>query len=277
MHSYDEVMKECQELGRNGAEFETIGLSRYGNRIPLVAIGDGDTRVMVVCRQHGPETTSTEAMLEYMNEIGGLPIRKKVKLFIIPVVNPDGAKNYERLCRKNKTRLFTSYAARSNHPYIGDINRDHKKRKTTEAQAIYNTVKRVQPKLIIDLHNFYSAYRYLILQKTLYDFCPACSQHPKIKPKTRRICYDLCEVSIEAVKQAGGKPAKINGLWPGLNGRLTSTNEAILETYYSLYHDIPAITLEVLGGFNLCSKRVGVGARLHKIAVHAVLDAFVSM
>ena len=186
MHSYDEVMKECQKLGRSGAEFETIGLSRHGNKIPLVTIGDGDTPVMIVCRQHGPEPTSTEAMLEFMNEIGNLQVGKRVKLFVIPVANPDGAKNYEYLCRRNRVRLFTSYAARSNHPYIGDINRDHKKRKTTEAQAIYNTVKRVQPKLIIDLHNFYPAYRYFIFQRALYEFCPACPYTPKSNPKPKR-------------------------------------------------------------------------------------------
>lgn len=130
MRSYDEVVKECEKLGRSGAEVETIGLSKYRNRILLVAVGNGDTPVLIVCRQHGNEPTATEAMLEYMNEIKRQPVGEKVRLFVIPVANPDGAKIYEHLCRKNKTNLLTSYAARSNSPYMGDINRDHKKRKT---------------------------------------------------------------------------------------------------------------------------------------------------
>jgi hypothetical protein len=276
MHSYDEVVKECTKLGRSN-EVETIGLSKYGNKILLVSVGNGDKPVLVVCRQHGNEPTATEAMLEYMEEIEKQPIGDKIRLFVIPVANPDGAKIYEYLCKNNRTSLLTSYAARSGRPYLGDINRDHKKRKTPEAQAIFNTVKRVQPKLILDLHNFFPAYRYFIFQNTLYNFCPACSLHAKIKPEIRRIYYQLCKVSIEAVKQAGGNPAKINGLWPGLDGRLTAVNEKILETYYPLYYDIPALTLEALGGFNMCSKRINVGKRLHKAAVHAILEAFASM
>jgi hypothetical protein len=277
MRSYDEVVNECEKLERNGAEVETIGLSKHGNQILLVAVGNGDTTVLIVCRQHGNEPTATEAMLEYIKEMKGQPIEEKVRLYIIPVANPDGAKIYEHLCRKNKTNLLTSYAARSSRPYLGDINRDHKKRKTPEAQTIFNTVERIQPKLILDLHNFFPAYRYFIFQKTLYNFCPACSLHAKIKPEIRRICYELCKVSINAVKQAGGNPAKINGLWPGLDGRLTTVNEKILETYYPLYHEIPALTLEALGGFNLCNRRINVGKRLHKVAVHAILEAFASM
>ena len=277
VHSYDEVMAECRQLSKSGAHFETIGLSRYGNKIPMVTMGSGETPVMVVCRQHGPEPTSTEAMLEYMHEFPALPINELVKLLVIPVANPDGAKNYEHLCRKGEIRLFTSYAARSNRPYVGDINRDHKKQRTTEAQAIFKTVKRLQPKLMIDLHNFYPAYRYFIFQKTLYNFCPACSLHPKIKPETHKICYKMAKASIEAVRKAGGNPAKINGLWPGIDGLLTQLNETILQTYYPLYLDIPAVTLEALGGFNLCNRRIDVSARLHKAAVHGVLDAFVSM
>jgi len=277
MHSYDEVVEECAKLERSGAIVEAIGLSKHGNKILLVTVGDGNKPVLVVCRQHGNEPTATEAMLEYVKEINTRFIGDKIRLYVIPVANPDGAKIYEHLCRNNKTSLLTSYAARSNRPYIGDINRDHKKRKTLEAQAIFNMVQHVQPKLILDLHNFFPAYRYFIFQKTLYNFCPACSLHTKIKPEIRKIHIQLCKVSIEAVKQAGGSPAKINGLWPGLDGRLTTVNENILETYYPLYCDIPALTLEALGGFNMCSERLSVGKRLHKVAVHAMLEAFASM
>lgn len=277
MLSYVEVAKECTKLEKSGAEVETIGFSKHGNRILLVTVGGGDKRVLVVCRQHGNEPTATEAMLEYMKEIKNQPIEEKVKLFVIPVANPDGAKIYEHLCRNNQTNLLTSYAARSNRPFVGDINRDHKKRRTPEAQVVFNAVKHVQPKLIADLHNFFPAYRYFIFQRPLYDFCPAVSLHPKIKDKIRRICYELSKVSIEVVKQAGGSPANVNGLWPGLNGRLTTVNENILETYYPLYHDIPALTLEALGGFNLCSTRLSLGKNLHKVAIHAILEAFAFM
>ena len=276
MHSYEEVVKECLKLERDGAKVETIGLSKHGNKIPLVTVGAGAKRVLIVCRQHGNEPTSTEAMLEYMKEMLARKNKEKIKLFVIPVANPDGAKIFEHLCRKNKTSLLTSYAARSNRPYLGDINRDHKKRKTPEAQAIFNTVKHVQPHLILDLHNFFPAYRYVAFQRAFHDFCPLYSMHPKIKPEIKKVCYELCKVSIEAVRQAGGKPMKINGL-QSIDMKLIARHEGILEAYYPLYLDIPSITLEVLGGFNLCSRRIGMGKKLHKAAVDAILEAFASM
>lgn len=282
MRTYQETVKECLKLQKKGAEVEEIGLSRYGNKILMTTTGKGDKPVLIVCRQHGNEPTSTEAMLEYTKEVINPPtkeyrlIKEKTKLHIIPIANPDGAKTFEHLCRNNKTSLLTSYAARSNRLYRGDINRDHKKRKTTEAQAIFNTIKRVQPHLIIDLHNFFPAYRYFILQKIPHDFCPAFSTHPKINPETQKTCHKFCTTAIEATKKAGGNPAKINGLWPGIDGRLLMINEGIIETYYPLYHNIPALTLESLGGFNMCSRGIEKGKKLHKTAVHAILKAFVS-
>jgi len=283
MHSYKETIKDCLKLRKKGAKLETIGLSKHGNKIILVSLGNGDKRVLIVCRQHGNEPTSTEAMLEYMKEIMAPPtekhrlIKEKTKLFIVPIANPDGAKIFEQLCKNNKTSLLTSYAARSNRLYRGDINRDHKKRKTSEAQAIFNTIKRVQPHLILDLHNFFPAYRYTILQKALYDFCPAFSTNAKIKPEIQKLCHKLCKTSIEAVRNAGGKPSKINGLWTGIDGRMLTVKEGVIETYYPLYHGIPALTFETLGGFNLCSRGIERGKKLHKAAVHAVLESFLQM
>lgn len=277
MHSYEQVVKECAELKRNGTRIETIGLSKHGNKILSITVGNGDKTVLVVCRQHGNEPTSTEAMLQYVKEFRTHNLSNKIRLHVIPVANPDGARTYEHLCRHGKTNLLTSYAARSNRTYVGDINRDHKKRKTAEAQAIFNAIRRTHPKLIIDLHNFFPAYRYFTLQKTRHNFCPAVSLHRKIKFEIRRVCIALCKVSIAAVGEVGGSPAKINGLWPGVDGRLTTVNENILETYYPLYEGIPALTFEALGGFDLCSKGLSMGTMLHKVAVNRVLTAFASM
>jgi hypothetical protein len=276
MHTYEEVVKECLKLQKDGAEVETIGLSKHGNKIPLVTVGVGTKRVLIVCRQHGNEPTSTEAMLEFMEEMLTRK-SKEVRLSTIPVANPDGARIFEYLCRKNKTSLLASYAARSNRPYLGDINRDHKKRKTIEAQAIFNTIKHLKPHLILDLHNFFPANRYFTFQKAVHDFCPAYSRHAKIKTEVRRTCYGLCKVSLEAVRRAGGNPAKINGLWVRVDERLLTVNESILETYYPLHFDIPSVTLEALGGFNLCSRKINLGKKLHKVAVDAILEAFVSI
>jgi hypothetical protein len=49
MRSYDEVVKEYEKL-RRSAEVETMGLSKYGNGILMVTVGNGDTSVLIVCR-----------------------------------------------------------------------------------------------------------------------------------------------------------------------------------------------------------------------------------
>ncbi|MDH5447844.1 MAG: hypothetical protein OEX01_02425 [Candidatus Bathyarchaeota archaeon] len=49
-------------------------------------------------------------------------------------------------------------------------------------------------------------------------------------------------------------------------------NENVLDTHYSLNYDIPSVTFEAAGGFNLCSSALERGKRLHKASVSSVIE-----
>lgn len=273
LHSYGELVDYLGHLRNLGAKISLIGKSGLGREIHLVTVGKGGKRVLIVCRQHGNEPTSTEAMMEYAEEsFNEEDLMEKVTISIILMANPDGAELYRKICRKGKTSILSSYVARSVKPYRGDMNRDHKKRKFPEAKVIGKAVEETEPNLILDLHNFFPNYEYTILRRPTYDFCPAISTNPKIKPETMRISYKICKIAIEAVKRAGGNPAEVNGLWPSFYGRLLMPSEKVLDTYYPLNYDIPSATFEAVGGFNLCSGKIEKGKRLHKASTSAVIE-----
>ncbi len=277
IRSCKEVIEECLRLKELGAKVSTVGKSRFGRKIVLITIGKGEKRALIVCRQHGNEPTSTEAMLDYsrdmLTEYGYSDLIKKVELSILPMANPDGAELYAHICRHGTASLLTSYAARSNRPYIGDINRDHKKRKTSEARAIWSTIKETEPHVLLDLHNFFPTYEYFIFRRPVHNFCPLCPTHPEIKSDVLRRCFRICVIARNAVKNVGGNPAEINSLWPGIHGRLTMSKKSTLETCCAITLQIPSIAFESLGGFNLCLKQLNEGKEMHSVAVNAVIKA----
>jgi len=273
LHSYDELVDYLGYLQNLGAKISVIGKSGLGRDIHLLTVGKGDKRALIMCRQHGNEPTSTETMMEYAEELFSKEdLMETVRVSIILMANPDGAELYSKICERGKTSVLSSYMARSVKPYRGDMNRDHKKRKFPEAKAIAKAVEEAKPNLILDLHNFFPNYEYTILRRPVHDFCSAISTNPKIKPKTMRISYRICKIAIEAVRRAGGNPAEVNGLWPSFYGRLLMPSEKVLDTYYSLNCDIPSATFEAVGGFNLCSRKMQMGKRLHKASTSAVIE-----
>jgi hypothetical protein len=272
LRSYSQTIEELELLKSLGAKLSSTGKSRLDREILAATIGKGDRRALIVCRQHGNEPTSTEAMMEYAEELlGKEDLMEKVRVSIIPMANPDGAELYRRICEDGRTSMLTSYVARSVKPYRGDMNRDHKKKRSSEAKAIAKAVEETRPDVLLDLHNFFQNYEYLILKKPVHDFCPAISTNPKIKPEITRKSLEICKTAIDAVRKIGGNPAGINGLWPSIHGRLLMPNEKVLDTYYSLNLDIPSATFEAVGGFSLCSKRIEKGKRLHKVSTSAAI------
>lgn len=275
--SYREVVNEALSLEKLGARISFLGKSLLGREIMLLSVGEGGKRLLIVCRQHGNEPTSTEAMLEYAREMlterKYRDIIKKVTVSVVPLANPDGAELYHFLCRKGKPSLLVSYMARTRKPYRGDINRDHRKKKSAEARAVEKAVKEVSPHIILDLHNFYPKYEYMILRRPVHNFCCAISTNSKIDGEVSKKNYKICILAMKAVENVSGKPAKINGFWPGFYGRLLMPREDVLDTYYAVHFKIPSVTFEAVGGFYLCSERLWEGKLLHKVAVDAVVKA----
>jgi len=100
-------------------------------------------RVLVLCRQHGDEPASTEAVLGMVHRLagGGDPALRAalahVTLYLAPMVNPDGA---EANTRANGVGA--------------DLNRDWGVFHQPETRAVARAARLIRPSLVIDAHNW---------------------------------------------------------------------------------------------------------------------------
>ncbi len=128
----------------------SIGQSAQGKKqIWLVRVADPcvsaahTARLLIMCRQHGDEPASTEAVLRLLHEVAGghdADLRaalKQVTLYIVPMVNPDGA---DALTRRNGVGA--------------DLNRDWGVFSQPETRAVAHAVELIHPQVVVDAHNW---------------------------------------------------------------------------------------------------------------------------
>ena len=100
-------------------------------------------RILILCRQHGDEPASTEALLRLIHGVatGGDPALREqlshVTLYIVPMVNPDGA--------GAGTRANANGA---------DLNRDWGRFTQPETREVAAAAKQISPALLVDAHNW---------------------------------------------------------------------------------------------------------------------------
>ena len=87
---------------------------------------------------HGNETTGAEALTALIQQ----PQFGHKSWCIVPVLNPDGADAFTRLNHNGK-----------------DVNRDAIRSETKEGQALLSLMPRIQPKLVLNLHDQRSCFR----------------------------------------------------------------------------------------------------------------------
>jgi hypothetical protein len=120
---------------------QKLGNSFNGKSINLVVWGNGDQKVMLWSQMHGDEATGTMALFDLMNYLQTAndtvkSIAEKCTLYIIPMVNPDGA---EIFTRRNAQQI--------------DINRDFLARVSPEAQLLINCRDSINPQFGFNLHD----------------------------------------------------------------------------------------------------------------------------
>lgn len=81
---------------------ETIGNSVKGKPIYAVTIGKGQKKILMWSQMHGNESTTTKALFDVLHTLtSNNPIVKHIintcTLYVIPILNPDGAEAYTRV------------------------------------------------------------------------------------------------------------------------------------------------------------------------------------
>jgi hypothetical protein len=123
-------------------KIETIGTSVLGEPIHAIIIGAGPKKILMWSQMHGNETTTTKAVFDLCNVFADDSTEKdinnileKCTIAIIPILNPDGAKDFTRL---NLNGI--------------DLNRDAQMRSQPESVALRAYFDVFKPNVCFNLH-----------------------------------------------------------------------------------------------------------------------------
>lgn len=142
---YNDIIPLIQEL-KQYPEFSVSakGTSVQGRDIFLIRYGSGPRKVFLWSQMHGDEPTATAAIFDIFNFLKDTASNKVVRelfqkeltLYIMPMVNPDGAELYQRRNIRNI-----------------DLNRDARKLANPEARILMKTFDEIKPHFGFNLHD----------------------------------------------------------------------------------------------------------------------------
>lgn len=119
---------------------ETIGKSVLNNPIYGVKVGNGKKRILMWSQMHGNESTTTKALFDLFNTFSDNNselnhILEACTLYVIPILNPDGALVYTRV---NANEV--------------DLNRDAQNLTQPESRLLRDTFEMFKPHFCYNLH-----------------------------------------------------------------------------------------------------------------------------
>ena len=171
------------------AVVETIGKSVLNDSIYGLKIGNGKKRVLMWSQMHGNESTTTKALFDLLNTL--LDDDEKLKyildactLYIIPILNPDGAKAYTRI---NANQV--------------DLNRDAQDLSQPESKVLKSVFKTFKPHFCYNLHGQRTIFSAGSTNKlaTVSFLAPAQDEACTITPN-RKVAMELIGVMNEALQ-----------------------------------------------------------------------------
>ena len=123
--------------------FQEIGKSVNGKSIKMTKLGNGEIKVLAWSQMHGNESTTTKAVFDLLNTFLSKQDHKIVSsildrcsIYIIPILNPDGAEAYTRV---NANAV--------------DLNRDLQDLSQPESKILMQQYNAVNPDFCLNLHD----------------------------------------------------------------------------------------------------------------------------
>ncbi|SKB66097.1 M14 family metallopeptidase [Maribacter arcticus] len=119
----------------------TIGKSVRDEPIKSITFGHGPVRILMWSQMHGNESTTTKAVIDLLNylkhdSVNALEIANQCTLEIIPILNPDGARDYTRV---NANQI--------------DLNRDAQDLTQPESRILKEEYDSFRPDFCFNLHD----------------------------------------------------------------------------------------------------------------------------
>ena len=146
-----ETVKPLLDGYKNRFEITVPGTSENGKDIHLVKIGSGKKIFLAWSQMHGNESTTTKALFDFIKFLGQREyFQKEIQqflkthsLYIIPILNPDGAELYTR---ENANDV--------------DLNRDFQDLSQRESRCLRAVFDELKPNGCLNMHD----------QRTIYGF-----------------------------------------------------------------------------------------------------------
>ncbi len=124
-------------------QLRTIGKSFEERNIRLIKVGGGNISILLWSQMHGDESTATMAICDILNYLKKTKNEKitedillSLKLFFVPMLNPDGAARFQRRTAQGI-----------------DMNRDALSLATPEARVLKSIREELQPRFGFNLHD----------------------------------------------------------------------------------------------------------------------------
>jgi hypothetical protein len=138
--TYDHLNKFISGLSKS-FKVSTIGKSVRDESVKSITFGHGPVRIFMWSQMHGNESTTTKAVIDLLNYLqhdteSGLEIANHCTLKIIPILNPDGARDYTRV---NANEI--------------DLNRDAQDLTQPESRILKNEYDSFHPDFCFNLHD----------------------------------------------------------------------------------------------------------------------------
>ncbi len=204
MIQLDSVLKPIEN--HNSSESEIIGFSEENRPLKVTYYGrnaKSSLRVFIIAGQHGDERYGRKAIDCFTTYLtSGKLDFPLIQFAVLSNANPDGAS-----LRKRENALGV------------DLNRDHQRLDSKENRSVHSFVRRWNPHMIIDVHNYPSRRKHLLEKNIILDYdvlveaptnpAACCIKEQSKVEFIKNICSDLKSHNISCeryfiVKPSGG-------------------------------------------------------------------------
>lgn len=131
----DVLLNAIKALPQDFYALSYLGSSVENRSIYGLKLGHGSINVLAWSQMHGNESTTTRALIELMKSKDIFSLLKNISLYIIPVLNPDGAESWTRTNANNV-----------------DLNRDAVDLSQPESVILKDVIDFFEPDLALNLH-----------------------------------------------------------------------------------------------------------------------------
>lgn len=170
------------------AEIEILGKSVLNKSIYGLKIGNGNKRVLMWSQMHGNESTTTKAIFDLLNSLISDHSLKHIlstcTLYIVPILNPDGAEAYTRV---NANGV--------------DLNRDAQNLTQPESRVLRMVFNDFKPHFCFNLHGQRTIFSAGNINKpaTVSFLAPAQDNTCSITPN-RKVAMEIISVMNNALQ-----------------------------------------------------------------------------